>query len=552
MRTLSDISQTDFDAAKATSKELLSTDNSTLDLRDGTALSDLLVGPRSQLAAYDNLNIQDVRAQMSLKLMQENPELSSAEAMDNLAANFNIVRRQGSQATGSVMVKVKNAQEYSILAGYTLTANGLKYASIQTWALSNGAVSDPLTQLEIKTDALGGYYFIMPMQASATGAAYNIAEGTAMIVIQNGIPNIQSAVVYAAFGGGTDTESNTQFMARIPTAMSQSEFSSVDAITTRLMNQFPNIYDISVVGMGDEEMLRDKHNIFGVSFGGRIDAYVKTFRQPYAQVILVTATKVSNGVYTFDLNTLNAPGYYSIRSITSPASTLTSETDFVTPAIGSFPFTETRSGYQTGNTFHDFSAEAGEQLVETAYTCWQQSTVVVTDVPPTVVDGVAANPDTLSLKVEIYMPVQLPEIQAFIDSKAVISKESDTVARSALLAFVTVTAQVYRKATVALDMTALTQAVADYINSKTFGETLTASQISSVLHQFDIVRVGLDNSDAGMRLEASVRGADGVWRTMSGSDLDVSAVKDSAAEVTASTVLFVADPRSIFLTERVA
>lgn len=552
MRTLNDISQTDFEASKLLSKELLATDNPALDLRDTTALSDLLVGPRSQLAALDNLNIQDLKTQMSLKLMEENPDLSSEAAMDNLAANYNIVRRAGSQASGSALIMIGSGQEYTVPSGYTLAIGSLQYLTTQAWTLINGTVIDPLTQLAIKLDAQGNYYFIMPMQAELVGAAYNMSEGTALVVIQSGVPNIVSAAVYEAFGGGTDSETNSQFIQRIPIAMSQAEFSSVDAISTRLMNQFSTIYDVSVIGMGDEEMLRDKHNIFGGSFGGRIDIYLKNFRQPSAKMLTKTATRVSDGVYAFGLNTEDAPGYYCIRSITSPSSTMTAETDFAIPAIGSFPFSEIRSGYQVGNTFHDFSSITAQQTIETAYSVWQQATVTVTDVPPVISGGSAAYPDTLNFKVEIYMPTQLTEIQSYIDSKAVINKESDTVAKSALLAFVTVTANVYRKSTTALDMNAMTQAVTDYINSKTFGETLTTSQLSSVLHQFNIIRVGLDNSDSGMKLEAKVLGADGVWRYMSGSDLDVLNVKDALVEITPSTVLFVADPRSIFLTERVA
>ena len=549
---LSGISQTEFEAAKAISKELLASGNSTLDLRDGTALSDLLIGPGAQLTAYNDKNIEDLRVQMSFKLMQANPSLATPEAMDNLAANYNIVRRQGSQASGSALITVSSGQEYTVPSGYVLTIGNLRYLTVQAWTLINGVITDPLIQIQLQLDASNNYYFTLPMQAEYAGSTYNATAGTSMIIIQGGIPNIQSAVVYAAFGGGTNTETNDQFIARIPVAMSQSEFSSIDSITARLMNQFPNIYDVAVLGMGDEEMLRDKHNIFGGSFGGRVDVYLKSFRQPYTKVIVKTATKVSDRVYTFSLNSSDAPGYYCIRSITSPSSTMTAETDFQTPAIGSFPFTEARSGYQVGNTFHDFSPESTQQTIETGYSVWQASTIVVTDVPSVVTAGVASYPDKLDLKVELYMPDQLMEIQAYIDSKAVINKESDTVAKSALLAFVTVTANVYRKATVVLDMPAMTQAVADYINSKTFGETLTTSQLSSVMHQFNIIRVDLDNSSAGMRLEASVRGTDGLWRTMSGSDLDVNNIKDARAEVTANTVIFVADPRSIFLTERVA
>lgn len=549
-RTLKDVSQTDFDTSKALTKELVGQQDVTLDLRDGTALADLLIGPRARLAALDNLNIQDVRSQMSFKLMQENPELSSVEAMDNLAANFNITRRSGQAATGKVMITVATGQEYTAPSGYRLLVGTRKYKSLQAWRLIFGELADPQTQLQIKLDAQGRYYFILPMEAEVSGSAYNLAEGAALTVIQTGIPNIKLATVYEAFGGGVDTENNTQLIARLPAALSQASFSSTDAITTRLMNNFQSVYDLSVIGMGDEEMPRDKHNVFGIAMGSRLDVYVKTFRQPYTRVMLKTAYRVSDSVYTFDLTGDDAPGYYCIRSITSPTSIMTAETDLKTPALGGFPFTDTRRSWQTGNSSHDFSADVGQQALETAYSVWQASTVVVTNIPAILEQGAVGYPETLQLKVELYVPAGLREIQAFVDSKAIANKESDTVVKSALLAFVTMKANVYRKPSVTLSMTELTQAVVDYINAKTFGETITTSQLSSVMHQFNIVKVGLEVSDPGMRLEASVRGADGVWRTMSGSDLDVMNIKDSQALVSPNTVLFVADPRNIFLTER--
>jgi uncharacterized phage protein gp47/JayE len=550
-RTLADISQDDYEAAEATVTALLNSADPTLDLRTGTALADLVVSPTSQLAAYNNLNISDLQSNMSFLQMQANPEAALPAAMDNLASNYNLVRRQGTYATGSVLLVLGNAQEYALPAGYQFSIGALNYVTTQVWNIVNSTPADFTSQVQIMTDAQGGYYVVIPLRASAAGAAYNAVAGTAMTMPQGASANIRSATVYDALGGGTDAETNTQFMTRIPIAMSQSEFSSEDAITTRLMNQFPEVTAVSVIGMGDEEMLRDKHNVFGGSFGGRVDVYLKTFRQPYSRVLVKAATYVSDGVYAFTLLPSDAPGYYCIRSITSPGSILTAETNFQIPAIGSLPFTESRYGYQVAGTFHDFSPVTAQQNIETAYSMWQASTVTVTNVPP-LSGGSAAYPAVINLKVEIYMPQQLAGIQAYIDGAGTRNKESDTVARTALLAFVTVTATVYAKSTVTLDMSAMQQAVADYINTKTFGDVLTASQLSSVLHQYNIVRVGLDNSGAGMQLAANVRGADGIWRPLSGSCLNIGSVADAQAELTAGTTLFVADPRSIFLTAGVA
>ena len=550
-RTLADVSQTDFEASKLTSKELLVTAHPALDLRDGTALADLLVGPGAELTAYNNLNIADLRANFSFKLMQDNPEAADPDMMDLLAANYNLARRTGAKASGSAVVMLSSSQQYSVSAGYPLAIGTQQYVTLVSWTLVPVTPSDLSSQLQIKTNAQGEWYVILPMEASVAGSTYNYPEGTAMTMVQSGIPNMVSASVYQAFGGGTDTETNTQFMLRIPVGMSQSEFSGGASIATRLYNQFSVISNISVIGMGDPEMLRDKHNVFGIAVGGRVDVYLKNFIQPSSVVILKTATRISNGVYGFTLLPEDSPGYYCIRSITSPGSTLTAETDFTIPALGSLPFTETRFAYGSAATFHDFGSTEVQNTRDTAYSLWQKADLVVTDVPATLVGGVSSYPDTLQLKVELYAPAMLTDIQGYIDGRPVRNKASDTVARCAMLCFVSLSATIYRKSTASVDMAALRQAVADYINNKNFGDVLTDSQLMSVFHRYDIVRAQIDNSEQGLKLQADVRGADGLWRRMQGATLDVDSVGDSAAMLSSSTALFVADPRSIFITERI-
>jgi len=285
--------------------------------------------------------------------------------------------------------------------------------------------------------------------------------------------------------------------------------------------------------------------------GSRIDVYVKMFKQPYSRVILKTAAKVSDGVYSFTLLPSDAPGFYLVRSITSPSSLLTFESDMAAAPIGSFPFTDSRYPYMTDTTSHDFdTADEAAGIIETYCSMWQASSFLVTDVPPVVANGVSSYPDTLSLKVEVYYPADMAAVQAVVDDPGAANKEADTVIRGALLCFVTVIANVYRKSNVALDLNAMKQSVADYINSKKFGESLTASQLAAVLHQYDIVKVNLDNSEAGMQLQGQVRGADGVWHQVQGSNLDIADIADPYTLVSPRTTVFVADPRSIFITER--
>lgn len=544
-RTLADVSNTDISNGKAVVKDLLRTGQPSLDTREGTGIASLVVEPAAQLEAYNKLNVDDVKNSMSFKTISDNPELATDAILDALASNYNIPRRQGLVATGLVKVTLSNTQEYTVAEGYAFALDTREYRTLQAWRIVN-TVTDATLQLGIRYDATSTPYVIVPVAAADAGLAYNIPENTALTITYVGFPTAVTAATYSAVGGGTDTETTSEFISRMAYAMSTATLTSAAGISATLVSEFQQVRAVSVVGMGDPAMLRDKHNVFGVAMGGRIDAYVKTYYAPTTLVVLKTAVKVADGVYAFTLTPSDAPGFTLIRSVTSAYSTLTYEGDGMVPPAGSLPFTDTRKAYGVSGTWHDFDTSADGSVIETAYSMWQAADVVVSSVPPVVTGGVAAFPDTLELKVEVYAPYQLSEIQSFVDSDTRSNKESDLVVRAAVPAFVTMNFELYRRASASVDLPSVVTAVANYVNGKTFGDELTVSQLASVLHTFDIVRVSTDTFD----LQATIRAADGSVITIKNASLDIGDVASPETLVARNTTLFVCDPRNIFITER--
>jgi hypothetical protein len=553
-KSLVDIDQVEFDNAEKLVIQLLRGASPQLDLRRGTALRELVVRPAAQVLAFNDSNIEDLRKQSSLKLILEDPDLSvDDEVIDNLLANFMFIRNLGGKATGTAIIRGTLRKDYFIPAGYPfLDPRGNRYVTTQDWVATEN-LTDSSTQIQI-FDEVGDatdFFFLLPLQAEDTGTLFFMEQGTALTFAGQPLEGLTTAEAYVDFGGGVETETAQEALQRLPDSLSHRAFESNFSITARLREELGFLEASSAVGYGDEEQLRDSHNVLGVSVGSRVDIYTRTSRDPFIVTLNKTATKVSDGVYTFDIDAADAPGFYLIRAITLLESTAAGPiTSGALPIVGSLNFTEVRSSEDTSSTFHDF--DPNNIVIETAFTVFQKSTVTVTDVPAIIEGSSSVFPDTLDMKIEVYAPRALEQIQDFADDDFVRNLESDHLVRGAVPCYVTLNATLFRSANVTLDLDVIRAALVNFINVKNFGDILTTSQLATVMHQFDIIRIGLgDRSDIGFQMEGRVQGADGNLRLITGDVIDISMVSEPESLITPKTVVFFADPRNIFLSERV-
>ena len=123
---------------------------------------------------------------------------------------------------------------------------------------------------------------------------------------------------------------------------------------------------------------------------------------------------------------------------------------------------------------------------------------------------------------------------------------ADYVVRTPAICFVGMSAAVRPKSGVSLDSAALEDAVAAYVNGRSFVPRITRSELANVLLQHGVESVDL--SAAGMRLSGRLCGADGEWYYLEGDALDVTAVGPDRAMLTSETVVFAAEPGAIQVT----
>lgn len=543
--TLADVNQETFDNFEAIVIDLLRSDHTELDVRKGTALRDLLVRPSSETSALNGLNNEQLRLQLSLELMAtaavQDPDVLSA-----LLSNFDLTLREGVEARGSVIIYTTENKQYFIPEQFVFTIGDLEYTSGKAWVVVTTEVTDPTAQILMQQADDGRYFFIVPVAAVEPGVQYNAGVGEAVEINQELGTGITDSYVYGDITGGEDAETVEELVARLPQSIAFKMPVSDASIAATLMTQFDAIRDISTIGMGDEEMLRDKHNLFNVSVGSRIDTYPRTALVPETATLLKTATKVADGVYTFTIDKDDLPGFYLIRSINSPESVITYDGRLDLPIIGSYPFDEIRGSEGTEDTFHDF--DPNNMVVETAYSRWQTSTVTIYNIPA---PDSGVWPDELTLKTEIYYPKHLKDIQEYLDDPSLRNNEADYVVRGAIPCMVTISATLFTNPNVILDLDAVTASIVSYINHKRFGDQLTASQLSGVFHEFDIIRVGLDDTGVtGLTMEGRIRAADGSQIVLTGNTLDIADYAVPELLVSEKTSVFMTDPRNIFLNVR--
>ena len=446
------------------------------------------------------------------------------------------------------MIKVQYDRTYYVPANFILEASGgVQYKVEQAYTASSTVdVADDHLQLD-GPQVDESYYFLLPVVAVNNGTEGIIDAGTALDALSS-FDGYIAAEAYGTFTGGVDAETVDDVITRLPAAISHRSLESRKSIEAILRSPEGGNFDaqlqaVSVRGYGDADQLRDKHNAHGVAMGGKADLYVRTFGRPTTVVLQKTGTLIAPNTYQITIGVDDAPGFYAVRAVTDANDIVSPTLDFRTlPALGSYPILDTRGMSGTQATIHDIDESNG--LIETAFTVYQTSVLTVTNV----ITGTA---DTHEFRVELYVAPDLAAIQTYVDRDDVRNLKADYLVRCPLLCLVGLRATVVPEQGATLDVPAMQQALADYINSRNFEATLTESELLGVLHQFQIARVNTsDDQIVGFSLQGIIRDASGALHTLQGHALDIANIADPAVLLTPQTCVFAAHADDIYITVR--
>jgi len=251
-----------------------------LDTKIGTVGRDLFLDPPlDQLAQFYSALLRVSRMQ-SL-------DTATGVDLDNLAANFEVTRKQATRSTGTVLmtlssmssstnVEITNGTElatggenivrFRVVGNYTVSG-----ASRRTYQAVALTYRDELDYAGI-SDA---YAIEVSIEAVETGADGNIA---AYMVTSSSVDGITNVINVDATSGGTDSESDASLRTRLALAFTGNSIGTTDGLRSRALS-VTEAQDALVVGPGDILMLRDGTEvtngaITALGSGGMVDVWV--------------------------------------------------------------------------------------------------------------------------------------------------------------------------------------------------------------------------------------------------------------------------------------
>jgi len=262
----------------------------------GTAIYDLLVGPLYLIIAALRREIANLRRSGDISAYQSLTE----EAMDALASNFLLSRRSGTKATTTVRVYFTNPTNVTILpTAYFSTSDDLKFYPTSTVQVTSD-------QMALNFED-GFYYADISVEAEEAGTAYNV--GANSIVNAIGLTGYIKVTNPYPVINGTDKESNEELYQRILDSITERTPTTERGIRTLVMENFPYVQYVNVVGASDPEMTRDLVPIYTnipgatgeaaypdyyIKTGNKIDVYALTSdHQPRSLNLASITTEIS-------------------------------------------------------------------------------------------------------------------------------------------------------------------------------------------------------------------------------------------------------------------
>jgi hypothetical protein len=507
-----------------------------LDVRRGV-LAEVVAYIHAVLAAQYDENVAAYWAARSLDALLADPAGADPDLVDDVLSNFRVARRPGAASAGRVTVVVSDDVTVTVAQGALFAAAGRQFATetVFTAKVDAGQVVTAGDRLLTPT-AGGDWAFTIDVVAVDEGPAGDVAKDT-LVVPAVLPPGYVTSYAAADFGGGLDAETNEELLNRLQEGLAAKGLPGRVAMAATLHAEpaFAAVPRLSVAGMGDPEMGRDKHSVFPVAMGGRVDWYVRTQARVARQALTKTATLVeklayNRGVWQLAVGRDDAPGFYELADV-RPAGAV---------AAGGFPTVAfTRTADLSGPAFvPDMAADS----VEWVFSRYQAGVLRFTDTETPVADLAVGATKDYELSA-VGLPL-VGDIQDWAAGPDVRPRPYDLLVKAAVPCFVQLSFTVTKKAGEAdPDREAIATALCEEVNGVGFVGRLHASQL------YDVVHNHLVNSQVVSRLDMLGRllRPDGAT-TWLRDDVALVVPDDPAGLVTHRTVQFYLSPEDVAVT----
>jgi hypothetical protein len=468
---LSNVDSQDVDQIEEELVDALKAEYPSLDLSEGRVFRELVIRPAALFHAERQQSIDDLRQSMSLLAIEQNPDLADDDIVDGVLSNYRVARSQGTKATGSLTIVLSTNVTTTIPQGTIFTASGQTFTTDQSYVgvtTQDAVTSDQARLITQRTD--GSYAFTIPVEAVEAGSAGDIRRNTRFTATPT-IPGVIDIFATEDFAGGSDTQTNEELINEFKLGISPSVFSGRTQIEKIFLDNITGLQDTSITGFGDAEMIRDKHNLFGVSNGGKADIYLRTALQPVSSTLTKEATLIDkeNGTWQLTIERDDAPGFYLVESVLPQNSS----------SEGTLEITGETRGLDLSQESNEFVPDV-DNNTEGAYSRYQTAVVQFTD-PDT--GDTAVEGDKQNYSVNVLAMPNIKEAQDLAVARDRRNPQADYLVRAPVPGFCSVGLAVQYRGTSAPDEDAIKQSIVDRVNGLSFDTgQLPASIIHDAVH----------------------------------------------------------------------
>ena len=446
-----------------------------MDLTEGRVLRNLLIRPAAIFHALNQENFDVLRRSQSIIAIEADPALADPSYVDAVLSNYRITRDEGEKSTGQVTIVIQNLATTPISENTIFTASGLAFVTNAAYVgvtSQEAIVNDTQRLIALRTDGL--YAFTVPVTASDVGEQYAIKRNTRFTV--NPAPaGIVDAYAESDFTGGRDAETNADLVARFKLELSPKVFSGRTHIESLFRDTVQDFKAVSIIGFGDAEMLRDRHNIFEMSTGGKADIYSRTRSLPESASMVKEAVLVdkAQGIWQFGIARDDAPGFYLVERVL-PENAAENQ--------GSYEITEEVRSLDLTQVENEFVPDV-DSLIEGAYSRYQAATVKFKDTD-TDTSGLVENESVKNYRVDTLRMPEISTLQDLSIDRGSRNPNADYLVRAPIPAFTAISLTVqYKSGTEEPDVVAIRQSVADRVNALSFTlGRLPASIVHDAIH----------------------------------------------------------------------
>ena len=266
------VSDTELMEAELVSQQILQAQFPDMDLREGTAIRDLVIRPNATLLAMINKAILYYFSQNTLDQVTDE---TSPEFVDRMLSNWFLTRKPGSKSVINVKLAFARRKSVSLSPDSFFSVDG-----VYKFYPSQGMTIAPE---ELTYDAYNNEYYInVDLVAEQDGSLYNISSGS-LLYFSTFDPYFLHGEIAYLKQAANNSESNTQFLTRAGSAISTRNLINIPSIASNVLENFPLVTGVKSVGYGDPEMLRDKVKVvtpmtedpIWIHIGGKTDVYCR-------------------------------------------------------------------------------------------------------------------------------------------------------------------------------------------------------------------------------------------------------------------------------------